>query len=201
MTDFRIDRRLVDAFVTGQLDDAGEAVLADEVARIIPFHIVLPNPMVAVLSRVTDHLGGQPALFAWLDRHPGRPRLVARLYQFVSLLDELTEQPAVVTALRELRARTPYPPGLEDYLVPDTDKDTLTGLAQAVENLLGEDRTGDAVRLADATAAMLQRIAPRVTDLDPQLRDKVTAVEHVRDDVLAATGTTRPGSAPAGTNG
>jgi hypothetical protein len=48
---------------------------------------------------------------------------------------------------------------------------------------------------------MLQRIAPRVADLDPQLRDKVTAVEHVRDDVLAAAGTTGPGSAPAGTNG
>jgi hypothetical protein len=188
MADFRLDRGLVDSFVTGRLDDAGEAMLAEQVARVIPFHTVLPNAVVASLSRIAHHLGGERAIFDWLDRHDGRPRLVARSYVFVRLLDDLTEQPAVLTALAELRARTPYPPGLAGYLVPDTDKGTLSSLAQSIESLLGEDRLDEAVRLADATAAMLQQIAPHFSELDPSLRDQATVLERVRHDLLAAAG-------------
>jgi hypothetical protein len=70
------------------------------------------HPLAADLSRIEHHFGGEPAVFEWLERHPGRPRLVARLYALVALLDELTDKPAVLTAVGELRERRPYPPGL-----------------------------------------------------------------------------------------
>ena len=37
---FRFDPELVRAFVQDRLDDAGRATLADEVARILPFHLL-----------------------------------------------------------------------------------------------------------------------------------------------------------------
>ncbi len=43
MTAFELDPRLVDRFVAGTLDPAGEAALAEEVARLLPFHAELPN--------------------------------------------------------------------------------------------------------------------------------------------------------------
>jgi hypothetical protein len=64
MADFRLDRELVEAFEEGRLDQEGEAVLADQVARILPFHSVLPNPLAASLARVSQHLGGQQALLS-----------------------------------------------------------------------------------------------------------------------------------------
>ncbi|MCW2870022.1 hypothetical protein [Actinacidiphila oryziradicis] len=94
------------------------------------------------MSQIIDHLGNQRALLAWLDRHPGRPRLVARLYVLIGLLDLYSAKPAVVTALRELRERTPYPPGLEDYLVPATDDETLASLAFKIESLRTWRRRG-----------------------------------------------------------
>ncbi|TKA11180.1 iron-containing alcohol dehydrogenase [Actinacidiphila oryziradicis] len=51
-------------------------------------------------------------------------------------------KPAVVTALRELRERTPYPQGLEDYLVPATDDETLVSLAFKIESLRTWRRRG-----------------------------------------------------------
>ena len=62
-----------------RLDDAGRATLADEVARMLPFHLQLPNPVIADLVAVTGHLGGDEALLRWLDGYPGRPRVTARL--------------------------------------------------------------------------------------------------------------------------
>src|SRR6266704_71809 len=128
MIELRLDRPLLDAFVAGRLNAGGEATLATEVARLLPFHASAPNPIQTALSRLVDHLGGESALFAWLDGYPGQPRLVARLYVLIGILDDLTNRSPVVTALRELRARIPYPPGLSGYLASDTTTETLASL-------------------------------------------------------------------------
>ncbi len=156
MGDFELDRDLVDAFADGRLDPAGEAVLANQVARVLPAHWVAPNPIAAELSRIIDRVGGDAALFEWLARHPGYPRLVARHYGLIGLLDRISDQPAVIDALRELRRRVPYPPGLAGYLVPDTNETTLSSLGETIEALLLDDRRDEAVRVAVATIAMLQ---------------------------------------------
>ncbi|MGN0119837.1 MAG: hypothetical protein ACI39M_20405 [Streptomyces albidoflavus] len=41
----------------------------------------------------------------WLDRFPGLPRLTARLYVLMGLLDRYGEESAVIDALRESRAK------------------------------------------------------------------------------------------------
>jgi len=78
---FRFDAELVRAFVQDRLDDAGRATLADEVARLLPFHLQLPHAVIADLMAVTGHLGGDEALLRWLDGYPGRPRVTARLFR------------------------------------------------------------------------------------------------------------------------
>jgi hypothetical protein len=108
------------AFVQDRLDDAGRATLADEVARMLPFHLQLPNPVIADLVAVTGHLGGDEALLRWLDGYPGRPRVTARLFRVINLLDRWSAVPGVVLALEQRRARDPYPHALAGYLLPDT---------------------------------------------------------------------------------
>jgi hypothetical protein len=186
MTTFQLDRTLVDRLVAGTVDPAGEAALAEQVARILPFHWTLPNPIEAALSRIIAHLGGQPALLAWLDRHPGLPRLVARLHVLIGLLERLSDEPAILTALRELRAETPYPQGLAGYLTPGTDSATLASLAGEIESLLKADRTEEAGRLSLAVVAMLRQVAPRAGELDPALGDLADLLEQVRQDIVAA---------------
>ncbi|MGW5433030.1 hypothetical protein ACWET9_38490 [Streptomyces sp. NPDC004059] len=162
---FELSTRATLMFESAGEDDVvalgGEAALAHQVARLLPFHWTWPNRVADDMSQIMDHVGDQRELIAWLDRHPGLPRLVARLYVFMGLLDRYSAVPAVVTAMREYRERTPYPPGLEPYLVPATEDDTLASIAFQVEELLGGERTREAVELALATAAWLQQIAPR----------------------------------------
>src|SRR5258705_3784576 len=121
MSDAHLDLALVDAYTAGTLDAQGEAVLAEQVARVIPFHSTAPNPIQAALSRLIGYLRGEPSLWAWLDHHDGRPRMVAQLYEVIGLLDQFSDNSAVVSALREFRARIHYPPGLLGYLLPDTN--------------------------------------------------------------------------------
>jgi hypothetical protein len=71
-------------------------------------------------------------------------------------------------------------------LAPHTDDDTLAGLAWEIESLLGDDRADEAIQLALATVAMLQQIAPRAGELDPDLRDMGDLLERARQDILAA---------------
>ncbi|MGY5052915.1 hypothetical protein ACWDFR_02390 [Streptomyces sp. 900105755] len=184
--DYGLDHRQVAGFVAGTLDAEGEAALARQVARLLPFHWTWPSRVAEEMSQIMDHVGGQRELMSWLDRHPGLPRLVARLYVFMDLLDRYSALPAVVTAMREYRERTPYPPGLEPYLVPATDDDTLASIAFKVEKLLGEERTREAVELALATAAWLQQIAPRARELSPEVGELNELMEQARQDVRAA---------------
>ncbi|MDT5028595.1 MAG: hypothetical protein QOE61_5021 [Micromonosporaceae bacterium] len=187
MADVELDPAIVDEFLAGTLDAQGEAGLAGVVARVMAFHWRAPNPIQAELSRIIDRVGGEPALFAWLDRYPGEPRLVARLYRVMALLDQLSDNPAVVEALREFRARIQYPPGLRGYLVPSTDETTLASLAGQIELLLADDRTNEAAELAVAALAMLEQIAPRAAQLEPNLRTLGDQLEQARGNVQGAT--------------
>jgi hypothetical protein len=186
MTDFALHRATIDAFVDGKLDAEGEADLADRVARILPFHAQLPNPIVAKLKRVLDHLGGEQALLAWLDRHPGRPRVVARLFAFIGVLDQYSAEPAVVSALREFREHTRYPQGLEKYLLPQTDDETLASLSWELESLLADDRVDEAVRVATAAVAMLEEITPAAQDRDHDVGALGPLLKQIRQELRAA---------------
>ncbi|MFJ6903367.1 hypothetical protein [Streptomyces griseoluteus] len=183
---YGLDDGLVADFVAGTLDAEGEAALAHQVARLLPFHWTWPNRVAETMSQIMDRFDDQRELMAWLDRHPGLPRLVARLYVFMGLLDSYSAVPAVVTAMREYRERTPYPPGLEQYLVPATDDDTLSSIAFKVEKLLGEEQTQEAVELALATAAWLEQIAPRAREISPEVGDLDELMGQARQDIRAA---------------
>ncbi|MFG2476248.1 hypothetical protein [Streptomyces fagopyri] len=183
---FGVDRSLVSGFVAGELSQQDEAELARQMAGLMPFHWSQPNSYASIMSQVTDHLGGQRGLVTWLDGFPGLPRLVARLYVLMGLLDQYSENAAVVTALRELRERTPYPAGLKGYLVPETDDDTLAGIAFRVEELLGDREKGRAIDLALATTDCLRQIAPRAEEMDPELGDLAELMDHIRQDIQDA---------------
>jgi hypothetical protein len=186
MAGFWLDPVLVDAFLGDAQDPRGEALLADQVAHLLPFHAELPNALTSALSRITAHLGGDAGLLEWLDRHPGRPRLTARLYVLISLLDRFSAEPAVVAALRELREETPYPPGLERFMSPDTSDETLAGLGYHVEVQLGDDREEVAVRLALASAELLEKVAPRAAEFDSGTRELGDLAARARKDISAA---------------
>ncbi|WP_214369969.1 hypothetical protein [Pseudonocardia sp. H11422] len=179
---FRLDLELVDAFADGRLDDAGEAELADQVALLMPFHAMMPIALVATLQRVERRLGGEAEMFAWLDGHPGRPRMTTRSYGVIALLDEVGGLRPVVTALRELRAREPDPPGLTPFLIPATTNETLPSVAHGIEELLGDDRPAEAVRAAIEAAEWVGRLAPRAAELDPELAE----LGELADRVAAA---------------
>jgi hypothetical protein len=186
MAGFWLDPVLVDGFLGDAQDPRGEAVLADQVAHLLPFHAELPNPLTSALSRITAHLGGDAGLLDWLDRHPGRPRLTSRLYVLIALLDRFSAEPAVVTALRELRKETPYPPGLERFLIPDTTDETLAGLGYHIEVQLGDDREETAVRLALAVTDVLEQLAPRAAELDSRTCKLGDLAARARKDISTA---------------
>jgi hypothetical protein len=147
----------------------------------------MPNPLVAALKRVMDRLGGEPQLWAWLDRHPGRPRKTARLYLVMALLDRISTEPAVVTALTEYRSHTLYPPGLEEYLPPVTSEGTLADLSGEIELLLRQDRVDTAVALAASTVDLLGELVPRIAELNPGLHDLRDHVAGLRKDLGQVT--------------
>jgi hypothetical protein len=166
---------LVDDFVAGRLDRQGEATLADQVARIMPWHWALPPPSVGALTKLLQHLGGEPGLREWLGRYTGRPQLMARVYDLIALLDRISDRASVVGELRRWRERVEAPPELATYMTPDTNEATLASLAGQIEALFG-DQPDEAYQVARAAAAMLRDIAPRVAAVDPDLR-------HLGDEV------------------
>ncbi|MDF3300254.1 hypothetical protein [Streptomyces tropicalis] len=188
---FAVNRALVSGLVAGDLSEPQEAELAGEVARALPFHWSQFNTEAEVMSELTDHLGGRQELVSWLDRFPGAPRLVARLYVLMGLLDRFSEEAPVVTALREFREGTPYPAGLQGYLLPETDDGTLAELAFRIERLLGDGERERAVALALSTAECLERVAPRAAEIDPGAAgDLGELMEHSRKDIQEAVSET-----------
>ncbi|MEV8514595.1 hypothetical protein [Dactylosporangium sp. NPDC051484] len=155
----------VHEFVAGRLDDAGQAALADQIAALIGQPKPPSTPIASALRRVMQHVGGDEELLAWLDRFPGRPQLIARVLGLVALLDRFGDRLAVVSVLRELRERAPYPKDLAGHLPAVTDEETLPGLSGEIKMLLGEDDLADAGRVALAGATLLTKIAPRVADV------------------------------------
>ncbi|MGV9656182.1 hypothetical protein ACWDR5_04265 [Streptomyces koyangensis] len=92
----------------------------------------------------------------------------------------------MIDALRESRAKTPVPPGLQDHVVPDTGPGTLAGLSCEIEELLGDGEPRKAVGLARATAAWLREVAPRAGELDHRCADLGEVVEHGEKDIEEA---------------
>ncbi|USX53779.1 hypothetical protein [Lentzea sp. HUAS12] len=160
MAHFSLDPALVRELEEGGLTPVDEQELAEQVARVLPFHAELPHTIAGDLLRVVKHVGGDRALLPWLDDHPGRPRLVARVYRVIGLLDELTARPDVVTALRSVRASDGDPPELAGLMPPATDESTLASLSWRIERLLGETRDEEAVRSAVAAVDLLGQVAP-----------------------------------------
>jgi erythromycin esterase-like protein/predicted phosphoribosyltransferase len=179
---FWLEPKLVIEFTAGRLAAEGQAVLAGQVARLTPFHTQLPAPLTVRLAEVRDHLGGD--VTGWLAEFPGLPRKTARLLRFVELLDRISGEPAVVTALRELRGRTAFPPELRRYLAPDVTAATVGSIGWHIESLLAQDQVDGALRLALSTAAMLGGLSTRVAGLDPGLTDLGQRAEQARQDIL-----------------
>ncbi|MEW2167862.1 hypothetical protein AB0912_33435 [Streptomyces sp. NPDC007084] len=180
---FVLDNTKIAAFVAGTIGPEDEAVLADEVARLLPHHWDLPTKSVEALTPLVDHLGGQPRLMAWLDRHPGLPRLTARIYVLLGHLDHYSEDPAVLDAVRQARSQNPYPTGLRGYLTPETNDETLGGLAFRIEELLGDNRQQDATALALTTADWLRRAAQDAQDPTSEVREMGELMGHMHQDI------------------
>ncbi|MGW7609426.1 hypothetical protein ACWGKW_19550 [Streptomyces sp. NPDC054766] len=183
---FTLDGLKASGFIAGTLSAEDEATLADEVAQLLPHHWDLPTKSVEALTPVIDHLGGQPELMAWLDRHPGRARLIARIYVLLGHLDQYSDDPAVLAAVRHARAQDPYPVGLRGYLTPETNDETLGGLAFRIEELLGDNREEDATALALTTADWLLRAARNADTPSPDVREMGELMGHMHQDISEA---------------
>ena len=184
--EFRLDHELVEGFRNGTLAPREEDALAEQVARLLPFHWTLPERPAADLSRIIASLGGEHRLLDWLTERSGRPRLVAHLFRLIGLLDWYSAHPAVVSALRDVLANSPLPPIVGAHLTPDVNIASLTGLAWAIETALGEDRTNEATRLAFGAAALFERVARQAGETDPGVGDLADQVARLRVDIAEA---------------
>jgi hypothetical protein len=141
---------------------------------------------------VAERVGGDEALLRWLDGFPGRPRLTARLFWVIDVLDRYSAADGVLEALGELRARDPFPHGLEGHLVPDTASYTLASLGEEIQELLRQDRLEDAGNLALRALALLSDIAPRAAELDWHAADLGLAVQSLWDRLRPLVEPDRP---------
>jgi hypothetical protein len=184
-TEFRLDHELVEAFRTDTLTPQDEGVLAEQVTRLLPYHATLPDQLAGDLSRVTAGLGGEHELLNWLAQYPGRPRLIAHLYRLIGLLDWYSADPAVISALREVRTN-PLPPIVGAHLAPDTDSATLAGLAWAIETAVAQNQLNKATRLAMDTASVFEQTVRRANQADQSFGDLVEEVARLRDAIAEA---------------
>jgi hypothetical protein len=186
MTGPDLDRDAVAAFVVGRLDPRGEAALAEQVAWLVAQTGPMPTAHAEALTQLIHRLGGEDSLLAWLDRFPGRPRLVARLVALTGLLDQYSSRPAVVTALRRLRGRSPYPPDLENYLPAEVDGATLADLGGEIHLLLADDALAEATRVALAAMALLAELAPAAAVHDPDVGELGATAGRIRHAIWQA---------------
>lgn len=195
---FGLDQAAVGRFTAGTLGPQDEAGLAQEVAELLPHGWDLPNKPEESLRKIVTHLGGQEQLLEWLDGYQGLPQLTARIYALLGLLDQYGDEPAVVMALRESRGQQPYPAGLRDFLVPQTNEETLSDLGYRVEEFLSEGKDDNATALALATADWLRQSLslPGAPRTDPG--DLAELVGHARTDIdeAAAAANGEPGESP-----
>ncbi|MFJ7336357.1 hypothetical protein ACIQUU_24330 [Streptomyces sp. NPDC101116] len=175
-------------FTAGTLTPQDEARLADEVAELLPHSWDIPTKSREALTTIIDHLGGQRELMAWLDRHPGRPRMIARLYVLMGHLDRYSDDATVVDALRSAREEDPFPAGLHDYLLPQTTDETLGTLASRLEKLLAEQREEDASALALATTAWLKGVAENADGPGSAVLEMGSVMGHLHRDIAESAG-------------
>jgi hypothetical protein len=183
---FGLDEEKVLGFVDDALDPAQETRLAEEVAEVLPLDWSLSPKARENLSQVTDRVGGERQLLQWLDRHPGLPRLTARLFVLTNNLDQYSDDTAVVEALRSSRARQPTPAGLEGVLPPETSEEPLTAIAYHIHKLLGERHAQDARRLALATTDWLRDATEQAAPSSPGISDERDLMVHQHRDISEA---------------
>jgi hypothetical protein len=101
-------------------------------ARILAYGPLLVNQPDGYADHVIRHLGGEPQLLEWLSRFPGEPAFLAATARLADVLSILSSNDPVVDAIRELRSRHRSPSALSPYLLPDTDHETLSDLAEVL---------------------------------------------------------------------
>jgi hypothetical protein len=183
---FGLDKARVGQFVDGTLSARDEDRLAEEVAELLPHTWDLPYKSKESLALVAAHLGGQDQMMLWLDRHPGLPRVTARTYTLLGVLNEYSDDPGVISALRTRRERDPYPAALHDYLPAQTNAETLSGLAYHVDDLLSRKQEKEAAALAGATADWVRQAIADETDPTTRLRELSTLLAHAHTDITEA---------------
>ncbi len=183
---FWLDDELVDAFVNRRIDAAGEERLAHLVAPLVPAHRGLPNHTVGALGRLTHHLGGSSGVLAWLDGFSGEPRVVARLVRLGDVLETLSDDPAVLTAMARVRETMLYPPGLTGHIVEATDETVLASLAHDLEHLAAEGRLREAVDVGIAAVGLLEEILPLAVQRDRGLSSVAETLPSMRADLVGA---------------
>jgi hypothetical protein len=183
-----LDLGAVEAHLAGRLDGDGQAGLAGQVAWLIGQPAPPPTPIAVALTRIMQHEGGDEGMIMWLDRFPGRPRLVVRILELVGLLDRYGEQRTVVGALARLRGDGRFPAQLAEWLPPGTDEATLPGLGGEIKLLLCDDELAEAGRVALAAAGALAAIGPVVAEVPGamQLADLAEASRRELREALAA---------------
>ncbi|MFI8306423.1 hypothetical protein ACIF80_23875 [Streptomyces sp. NPDC085927] len=183
---FGLDEEKVLRFAEGRLDPAEEPRLAEEVAEVLPLGWSLSPRAKERLHTVTEHLGGERQLLEWLDRHPGLPRLTARLVALMGTLDRYSDDAEVVEALRSSRAEDPFPAGLENVLPPGTSEETLSDISYRIDELLFERHTQDATRLALATTDWLRDAAQRFAPSSDGVSEMRDLMAHLHKDISEA---------------
>lgn len=182
---FGLDAEKVGGFTAGTLDGPAETRFAEEVALVLPLSWSLTPRAEERLSEVGRHLGGRRQLLEWLDRHPGLPRLTARLFALMDNLDHFSERPAVIEAVGALRDRGAPPAELRDVLPPETTEETLADVAQRIEELLGRQEAPEAARVALATAGWL-RGAGDAAPGSPEAAEMSEVMSRLRTDIAEA---------------
>ncbi|MDX2622758.1 hypothetical protein PV356_25060 [Streptomyces sp. WI03-5b] len=181
-----LDEAKVLRFADGTLAPAEEARLAEEVAEILPLGWSLQPRAKERLHTVSEHLGGERAVLEWLDRHPGLPRLTARLVALEGNLDRFSEDPAVIEALRAARAERPLPRELEGVLPPATSEETLSDISYRIDELLFDRHVEEAARLALTTADWLRNAARQAPSPSPAVRELAEVMAHSHQDISEA---------------
>ncbi|MFC1228966.1 hypothetical protein ACIGW5_03060 [Streptomyces prasinus] len=183
---FGLDEEKVLRFTEDRLDPAEEPRLAQEVAEVLPLGWSLSPRAKERLHAVTEHLGGERRLLEWLDRHPGLPRLTARLVVLMGTLDRYSDDAEVVEALRASRAEDPFPAGLENVLPPGTSEETLGDISYRIDELLFDRHTQDATRLALATTDWLRDAARRSAPSSAGISEMRDLMTHLHQDISEA---------------
>ncbi|MFC9111955.1 hypothetical protein ACFTWN_01295 [Streptomyces sp. NPDC057092] len=181
-----LDDGLALRFADDRVDPAEEARLAEEVAEILPLGWSLTTKAKEQLHTVSEHLGGEAGLLDWLDRHPGLPRLTARLQVLTGSLDRYSEDTAVVEILRSSRAEEPLPEELRGILPPETDDETLSDISYRIDELLFDRNTQEAARLALATTGWLRDAVRRTAAPAPDIEEMGDLMAHLHQDISEA---------------